>query len=148
MDEQKVSFDVAVGFEFPKKVIPIINEAKQTIKIIVFDWRWYPNNVGSSCQLFNHAIISAALRNVTVYAMTNIHDVIRILRLNKVSAKKPLSKKLLHSKLMIVDDKVVIIGSHNYTQSAFTMNQEISVILRGKDNLGRFISYFDSVWRS
>lgn len=148
MSNESVFFEPVVGSEFPDKLIPLINEAKKSIKIIVFDWRWYPNDLGGACQLFNNAIVRAAQRNVSVNVMTNIYDVIKILRLNKISAKKPQSKKLLHSKLMIIDDEIVILGSHNYTQNAFTMNQEMSVILYAKDQAQRFIKYFDSVCQS
>jgi len=85
---------------------------------------------------------------VPVNVMTNASDVIKILNENKVKAKKPESKRLLHSKLMIIDDEIVIIGSHNYTQNAFARNQEISVIIKAKNQLDRFVHYFDSIWRS
>lgn len=146
MSDEKMSFETVVGSEFPKKVIPLINSAKKSIKIIVFDWRWYPNDLGGACQLFNNSVISAAKRNIPVKVMTNISDVIRILNSNKVLAKKPTSKGLLHSKLMIIDDEIVVLGSHNYTQNAFTMNQEVSVIINAKNQLDRFISYFDKIW--
>ena len=141
-------FEAVVGSDFPKKVVQLINEAKKSVKIIVFDWRWYPSDLGGVCQLFNQSIISCARRNVPVNVMTNASDVIKILNENKVKAKKPESKRLLHSKLMIIDDEIVIIGSHNYTQNAFARNQEISVIIKAKNQLDRFVHYFDSIWRS
>jgi len=148
MCEQDLTFEVAVGSDFPKQIIPLINDAKTTIKIIVFDWRWYPNDLGSTCQLFNRSIINASKRGVHIMALTNIGEVINVLKLNGIQAKKPLSKRLLHSKLMIIDNKIIVIGSHNYTQSAFTMNQEISIILKAKNGFDRFVSYFDKVWLS
>jgi phosphatidylserine/phosphatidylglycerophosphate/cardiolipin synthase-like enzyme len=52
------------GRQYPQEVIPLINSAKNSIKIIVFDWRWYSRDPGSSCQLFNQAILSDAKRGV------------------------------------------------------------------------------------
>lgn len=148
MDEQNLEMEAVVGSDFPNKLIPLINEAKQTIKIIVFDWRWYPNDIGSACQLFNFSIVNACKRGVKVSVMTNADEVLKTLKTNGIDVKKPNSKRLLHSKLMIIDDQFLIIGSHNYTQSAFTMNQEISVILKGKKAFDRFAQYFDNVWQS
>ena len=48
-----------IGAEFVKKVIPIIKTAKNTIDIIVYDWRWYPDQIGSRIQKFNNTIIDA-----------------------------------------------------------------------------------------
>ena len=148
MPALNIEFEAVVGPEFPNKVIPLIHEAKQSIKIIVFDWRWYPNDLGGACQLFNQSIIRAVQRHVSVTVMTNISEVIKILRLNKISARKPHSRKLLHSKLMIIDDQIVILGSHNYTQNAFNINQEMSVIIKAKGQIDRFIKYFDYVCQS
>jgi len=148
MTDQNIVLDAAVGYEFPEKVIPLIELAKKSIKIIVFDWRWYPSDIGCSCQLFNQSIIRARKREIPISVMSNMPDVVRILKASKISAKKPESKRMLHSKMMIIDDEILIIGSHNYTQSAFTKNQEISVIIRAKGQLERYISYFNKVWRS
>jgi phosphatidylserine/phosphatidylglycerophosphate/cardiolipin synthase-like enzyme len=148
MTNEEMYFEAVVGSEFPKKVIPLIEEAKKSIKIIVFDWRWYPMDIGSSCQLFNQTIIRVAQKGLDVKVLTNVSDVVKVLRDNKVSAKKPESKKLLHSKIMIIDDEIIILGSHNYTKNAFELNHEISVIIKAKFELERFIKYFDYVWQS
>jgi len=134
------------GDEFPKKVLPLIESAKSNIKIIVFDWRWYPSDPGCACQLFNNALIRARKRGVIVSVLTNCDDTLQVLRQNGIIAKKPISKRLLHSKMMIIDQKILIIGSHNYTQNAFTSNFEASAILLGCDDLAKFDQYFNSLF--
>jgi len=42
-------FEYISGREYPVKVIPLIEQSVKSIKIIVFDWRWYPQMPG---QLF------------------------------------------------------------------------------------------------
>ena len=135
-----------IGNEFPKKVIPLINGSKKTIKIIVFDWRWYPNDPANPCQQFNHAILTAKNRGVEIKVITNIDNVVNILNQQGCKAKHIASKRLIHAKIMIIDDQHIIIGSHNYTQSAFTMNQEISVILRDVLDLSPFVNFFNSLF--
>lgn len=135
------------GGEFPAKVLPLIEGAKQSIRIIVFDWRWYPVDPGCACQKFNNAIIRARGRSVAISVLTNCDDVLNILRKAGIVAKKPTSRRLLHSKMLIIDGKHLVIGSHNYTQNAFTSNFESSVILRDCENLDSFIEYFNSLNR-
>jgi phosphatidylserine/phosphatidylglycerophosphate/cardiolipin synthase-like enzyme len=134
------------GSQFPKIVIPKINEAKKSIKIVVFDWRWYPNDPGNPCQLFNAAIVRAAGRGVRVSVVTNNNDILGTLREIGADAKKLMTKNLVHAKLMIIDDKTIIIGSHNYTQSAFTMNYEISAMYDDPASAQNFTEFFNNLY--
>lgn len=139
--------ETIIGKEFHTKVIPLIDNAKQEIKVMVFDWRWYPQDAGSPAQLFNQAVVRAQKRGVKVKVITNVYEVLEILRNQGCAVKKLLSSKLMHAKLMIIDNSVVIIGSHNYTQNAFTVNYELSVILKQAEldtaELARMNEFFD-----
>jgi phosphatidylserine/phosphatidylglycerophosphate/cardiolipin synthase-like enzyme len=48
---------------------------------------------------------------------------------------------------MIIDDEIAITGSHNYTQSAFQMNLELSVILDDIETISRFNQFFATLWQ-
>lgn len=138
--------DVIVGKEFPKKVIPLIENAKKSIDIIVFDWRWYPQTPGSPVQLFNQAIIRAVKRGVQVRAIANTDDIVKTLNDFGASAKKLSTPALVHVKLMIIDDELAIIGSHNYTESAFLMNYELSVIVDDPVVVDRCKTFFNNLF--
>lgn len=138
--------ETIIGKEFPKKVIPLIEQAKTSIDIVVFDWRWYPQDPGNPVQLFNQAIVRACRRGVKVRVIANNNEIISTLKSLGVQAKKLLTKNLVHSKLMLIDGETAIMGSHNYTQSAFTMNFEVSTILKGREELQRFVDYFNNLF--
>jgi phosphatidylserine/phosphatidylglycerophosphate/cardiolipin synthase-like enzyme len=140
------SLQFVVGKQFPDVVIPLIDAAKSSIKIIVFDWRWYPSEPGNPAQLFNQAIARSLKRGVDVAAIVNHEDIKRTLETLGVKVKKLPTKNLVHVKLMIIDNQVAILGSHNYTQSAFTLNFELSVALFNPPEIGRLISFFDNLW--
>jgi len=137
-----------IGRQFPKTVIPLIESAKKTIDIIVFDWRWYPQDPGAAVQLFNQSIVRAVRRGVKVRAIANSNEIVKTLKSVGVEAKRLISVNLVHAKLMIIDSEKIIIGSHNYTQSAFQMNYEISVVLDKPENISDFFSFFNSLWQS
>jgi phosphatidylserine/phosphatidylglycerophosphate/cardiolipin synthase-like enzyme len=139
-------FEPISGREYPQKVIPLIESAKNSIDVVVFDWRWYPNDSGASCQLFNQAIIRAVRRGVKIRAVANNDQIIQILKNEGCEAKRLKTTKLVHSKLMIIDKKIIIMGSHNFTQSAFQMNLELSVILSGDGWEDSFLSFFNNLW--
>ncbi len=134
--------EAVIGKQYPDKVIPLIEASKSSIKIIVFDWRWYPNDPANPVQLFNQALIRAMRRGVEIKAIANIPEVIKILNDNGAKAKKIETQKLVHPKLILIDDETMVLGSHNFTQSAFTMNFEASVIINGRENLTDFFVFF------
>lgn len=139
-------YEVIIGKGFPQKVIPFIDGAKKSIKIVVYDWRWYSNDPGNSVQLFNQSIIRAVRRGVKVQAIANNEEVVSVLKENGIIAKKIEAKGLIHAKLMMIDNDIVITGSHNYTHSGFVVNQELSVALTECGNIDDFNDFFDSLW--
>lgn len=135
-----------IGKQYVAKVLPLIKGAKLSIKILVFDWRWYPDHPFSNASLFNQAILSAKKRGVSVQAVLNMADIVRLLQTYGIQARKVISKDLLHTKLMIIDDTICILGSHNYTASAFDKNYECSAIIIGAELVLPFLAYFDVIF--
>lgn len=135
-----------IANEFPKVVIPLVESALQSINIIVFDWRWYPTINGSEVSKFNQAICAAAKSGVEVKCLVNNEGIKARLLSAGCDAKLLHSKKLLHTKILIVDDVKVVIGSHNYTQSAFGSNEEASVLVTMPDADNSFKKYFNALW--
>ena len=135
-----------IGEQFPDKVIPLINEAKKSIQIIVFEWIWYPNNNTKSIQLFNQSIVRARNRGVNIEVVANSIPIVKVLNGLNIKARKLSTRKLIHSKVMIIDEKDVVIGSHNYTQNAFTSNFEVSVYIKEAENIKTLLTHFNYLY--
>lgn len=135
-----------IGNTFVSEVVPLIDQAQKIIDICVFDWRWYSEDPGNPAQIFNNAIVRAIRRGVAVRVVTNIQETINILGPLGAKVFKPSTNRLIHPKLMIIDQNLAIIGSHNYTQSAFTTNYEISVLLEKPDCLGDLLLFFNNLF--
>jgi len=136
--------DIAIGRQFPGKVIPLINNAKKNISIMVYDWNWYPDQIGAQIQLFNNAIVRAKQRGLDVRAVVWDRKISELLEQLEIKNKWIGESKLLHVKLMIIDDVIAILGSHNYTKSAFDQNFEASVILYNEKTALEFKKFFNS----
>lgn len=137
---------VISGSQFPAEVIPLIEKATKSIRVVVFDWRWYPHEPGKTVQLFNQAIVRAARRGVAVSGIVNNDQIVRIFKENGCNFKKIITPKLVHCKLMVIDDEVAITGSHNYTASAFQMNLELSVTIDEIEAVSRLAEFFNNLW--
>jgi len=138
--------EIIIGKEFPQKVIPLIRQAKKSIDIVVYYWVWYPDQIGSEIQKFNNAIIAAKKRGLKVRVITNSQKIIDILKGNKVEAKKIDSKYILHAKNILIDEESAVVGSHNYTMSAFTTNFEVSIMTQNKEVVARLTQFFKNLW--
>jgi len=140
MENQKNK--IIIGRKFTDNVIPLIKNAEKEIDIIVYNWLWYPNEIGSKIQAFNNALIVANRKGVEVKAVVQKSLITEILRRENVKVRKIQSGRVLHTKLMIIDDKIAILGSHNYTMNAFNINYEVSVILYDQEIVKELKGYF------
>lgn len=146
MTDKKPITQTIIGKEFPEKVIPLIKQARDIINIVVYSWWWYPDQIGSGIQKFNNALVDAAKKGVNIKVLTNEHPTIAILKKNGIKARKLESERKLHAKLMIIDNKTAIVGSHNYTMGAFTTNYEISIITQDEEVVNRLKQFFNNLW--
>ena len=135
-----------IGHEFADAVFPLIGAAKSSIDIIAYDWRWYPKDPGNLVQLFTTLLIKKAKLGVDVRAVLNSNNIVYLLKQNGIAAKRKRFSKFLHSKLILIDSDITIIGSHNLTLSAFQFNMECSVILYDKTVNETFKKFFETLW--
>lgn len=138
--------EIIIGADFPRKVIPLINDAKQSIKIIIFDWRLYPQSPAHPVSQFVLSLQSAVKRGVKVSVLLSNVAVKKQLEGFGFECKNLFSSKLIHAKMMLIDDVQAIIGSHNYTQNAFQNNLEVSVSATLQDKENELKKFFDCLW--
>lgn len=53
---------------------------------------------------------------------------------------------LLHAKIVIVDSRLLIIGSHNMSRVASTDNIDVSLAMTGEEYCKQFIDFFWGLW--
>lgn len=138
--------DPIIGAEYPEKVVAYINGAKKNIDLVSYDWRWYPNQPAHPVQKMNIALVNAAKRGVFIRALLNSNDLIGLLNANGIKAKQMRDKRTLHSKLVIIDNEILIIGSHNITRNAFSHNVETSVAVPLSVMDTRFAEFFNNLY--
>lgn len=52
----------------------------------------------------------------------------------------------MHAKVVVVDSRVVIAGSHNWTPSAFRINSESSIVLKSEECAAYVSGHFATLW--
>lgn len=140
-------FEAIIGAEYPKKVIPLIESAKKNIDIVVYDWRWYMDQNMHPTQQFNIALVNAKNRGVQIRAVLNKRLIVDLLNKVGIKAKVLKDRRTVHTKLLIIDDKILVIGSHNFTRNAFTSNIETSVIVEIPEGNTRLRDFFNNLYQ-
>lgn len=147
----------AIGFHYPQKVIPLINSAKSNIDILMYEWKWYGHESAGGVQKLNLAVVGAARRDVKVRALLNTehmgHAITKINGRTKsfldrygVDCKMGQFGGVVHAKMMLIDNNIAVIGSHNYSKAAFSRNQEVSVIISDRGYILDFIKFYNDLW--
>lgn len=137
-----------IAKEFVDGVVPLIDGAREAISILVFDWRWYPDALGTDISRLNQAIASAVRRGVKVQSITNNRKVPEILKARGIDARFLIQDKLMHAKIMLIDSNISIVGSHNYTNSGVSLNHEVSLAIDSTEVNQELSAYFTRLWLS
>jgi len=135
-----------IGAEYPAKVIPLINAAKKNIDIVSYDWRWYKDQPGHPVQRVNIALVNAQKRGVFVRAVLNKGELVPLLNEIGIKARTLKDKRTLHTKMLIIDNKILVIGSHNITRNAFSHNVEASIAVEIPEGQTRFTEFFSNLF--
>lgn len=135
-----------IGRDFSKILIDLIDKAKTNIDIVVYDWRWYADQNTHPVQQFNMAIVRAVHRGVIVRAVLNSRDLVPFLNTLGIRAKRLKDRRVVHSKLFLIDQKTLVIGSHNYTRNAFGSNIETSIAVELPEEITRFSDFFENLY--
>jgi phosphatidylserine/phosphatidylglycerophosphate/cardiolipin synthase-like enzyme len=153
-DTQKQIQEIKNAFEpvpifaqdYVDKVVPFINNVQEEIRIIIFDWRIPEDGSMSRVSIFNDAIFKAVSRGVKVRAIVSSEKVKSILEKMGVFAKVWPTDRRLHTKLLILDRFHIVLGSHNFTESAFSSNHELSTFFIVSEYENAFVNYFENMW--
>lgn len=135
-----------IGSDYPKKVIPLIESATKNIDVVIYDWRWYPDQLAHPVQQLNNAFVRASKKGVLVRAVVNADLNLDIINSTGIKARRLKDKRTLHTKMILIDNKTLIIGSHNFTRNAFGANIEASIAVELEPENTRFAEFFNNLY--
>lgn len=138
--------EIIINDDYSEKLVAYIDSANFTIDILMYDWRWYKSDFSCDVSLVNSSLVRAVRRGVKVRAIVNMPAVVEQLNSLGILAKAWKKTKAMHAKTFVIDNKFIVIGSHNLTQNAMGYNVEISTIFSDADICAKLTNYFNSLW--
>jgi phosphatidylserine/phosphatidylglycerophosphate/cardiolipin synthase-like enzyme len=140
-------------FQIAKKMI---QEAKSTIQVMMFEMGYYEKYPSTPSNLLIKELIDAKKRGVKVEVILEVKEGAdrtternrhtgKILSDGGVEVIYDSLFKTTHTKLMVVDGHLTLLGSTNWTHYALTNNNEVSVLVRSKEMAKALMDYFNRV---
>lgn len=137
-----------IDSEYARIVAEFVRSAKTEIRLCAYAWRWYKNEPEIDIQKLNIELLLARGRGVKVRALVDTMAQKETFTTLGFKARSVVNTRMLHTKAFSIDDKTVIIGSHNMTKRATTDNYEMSILSQEPDVVLAYIDYFDKLWDS
>jgi phosphatidylserine/phosphatidylglycerophosphate/cardiolipin synthase-like enzyme len=134
----------------------LIKGAKHSLRVMMYEMTYYKNRASSPTNVLIRELIDARKRGVKVEVVLEMKEGEDRTTKNNRQSGKILSEggveviydspsKTTHTKVLIIDEQLVLLGSTNWTYSALSENNEVSVLIRSKEIAKELTSYFNKV---
>ncbi|NAZ14106.1 MAG: phospholipase [Desulfurococcales archaeon] len=131
----------------------ILPRANKSVYVIMYVIKYDPKDPMDPVNTLLNILINLSKRNVDVKIIVDDEtynsypETINYLLSHNISVKLDESSgRTTHTKLVIIDGKIVFLGSHNWTQSALQRNHEVSVLIYDEDVAKILLRYFFNIW--
>ena len=142
-------------------LIESIRNAKKAIYITMFIITVADNKGCTRAKEFIDELVCAGLRGVSIKVVLGDSEDADIKISNLTSFKYMAQKGVpvryfsssktdssVHSKYAIIDGEFIVVGSHNWTRNALTVNNECSIAVFSKEAAMKLSAEFFKVWES
>lgn len=135
-----------INKEYVAEFISQVKNSKTSICGFIYHDSFHSSLNGSIIDDFIYQLRLAQNRGVTVKIYCQNQKQIERLRRYNFQLKLAKGFKTMHSKAFCFDNEYLIVGSHNFTENACTVNLEMSYITTDKNAILKFINYFNLLW--
>ncbi len=163
------TFDISLSLALPAEDVQLITdnqyfqtaqrmirESRESIHVMMFEMGYYEDHPDTPSNLLVKDLIDARKRGVKVQVILDVREgedrttkrnrhTGKILSAGDVEVIYDSLSRTTHAKTMIVDRKLALVGSTNWTYYALTDNHEVSVLIRSKEVAREMIDYFNRV---
>ena len=139
-----------VDRDYFNEVLNLINKANVSIHIAMFSMKYDPDDSDDPANDFINALVAAAERGVQVTVVLDDYPrwnygTADYLKSHGVDVHIFTLRETMHAKVVVVDSKIVVFGSHNWSESALVYNHEVSIFIRSLTFAKELASYIENL---
>lgn len=131
----------------------LIERANHSIYVAMFVMKYDPNEPSDPVNLLLEELVEARERGLDVRVLVDdvtyesYRATVELLEESGVPVRlDPGEDVRTHVKMVIVDGKHLVVGSHNWTESALSYNNEFSVLITSEEHAKQALQYFEKLW--
>jgi phosphatidylserine/phosphatidylglycerophosphate/cardiolipin synthase-like enzyme len=128
----------------------IISQARVSIHIASFEMKYYETFPDSQQNQLVRQLIYAKERGVDVKIVVDEfseeNNAFELLKENGIEMKHDGNETTTHAKLIIVDGKIVLVGSTNLSYYGLEKNHEANVLIEDEEVAAYYEGYFQELW--
>lgn len=132
--------------DYAEAVLRALRGATTEILFAIFRFPTYENRHSSPSEDIFFELVAAQKRGVKVRVLSNFEGFRLRCANNGLDAKRVPASRLLHAKAFIIDGKILLVGSHNFSKSAFSRNYEGSVATEEFGAIASATEWFNEIW--
>jgi len=127
-----------------------LQRAQQSIHVVAFEMKYYEDYQDSNQNKIVEALVDAHERGVDVRIIVDEYskenNAYEFLKEKGILIKYDSKDVTTHSKLIIIDGKVVILGSTNFSYYGLEKNHEADILVDAEHVAEYFEGYFEELW--
>ncbi|AFL66101.1 phospholipase D-like domain-containing protein [Desulfurococcus amylolyticus] len=147
------SLNLLLDREYYDAVLGTLGSANRSVYIVMYVVKYDPGERGDPVNILLETLTELKNRGVdvkivvddTTYKSYN-ETIYYLLSLDIPVRLDESSAVTTHTKMVIIDNSTVILGSHNWTESALMNNHEASIETNCTSIVSKALSYFDNIW--
>jgi len=125
------------------KLIALVNTSQASIRFLAFSFTDYP--LADAMRQRAAAGVDVSGVWETVGSETDASE-LKTLFCAHIPVRQDGNPQFMHNKFIVIDSRIVITGSLNYSSSADESNNENVIILDNPDVAALYLQYFDRIW--
>jgi len=157
LQAEPAEIEVMLDKQYYPAALQVIAGAKESINLAVFQIRYYPEHPESPSNLLIDGLVLAAKRGIKVevcleqskgYNPENTLDNLKVaykLTVGGVKVYLDNPKKTLHAKFLVVDRRLALLGSTNWSYYALNDNWETNLLVDSRKIAEELLNYFEAI---
>lgn len=134
-----------INGEYKEKFIELVRNSKYSILGFIYHDSLFSSVNGSVIDSYILELRQAQTRGVNIQILCNSDQQVEKLRKHTIPGKRVIGYKTMHSKAFCFDNNILLVGSHNFTENAVSVNLEMSAILNDQESIQKFVKYFNTL---
>lgn len=134
-----------INDEYKNKFIELVKNSKHSILGFIYHDSLFSSVNGSAIDSYILELRQAKTRGVDIQILCNSDQQVEKLRKHSIPSKRVIGYKTMHSKAFCFDNNILLVGSHNFTENAVSVNLEMSAILTDQESIQKFVKFFNTI---